>query len=88
MDVAPFRAAQIVGARFAFFCFAGSCQRPPKARRRCVRERSWKPLLRVCECVSHVDDCCQDIELNSGGLENRRLRNKCLDHSNFLESGY
>ena len=27
------------------FCFAGSCQRPPKARRRCVRERSVEPLL-------------------------------------------
>src|SRR5712664_2148542 len=49
------------------FCFAGSCQRPPKARRRCVRERPWKPLLRVCVGVSHVDDCCQNIELSSGG---------------------
>ena len=56
----PFRAAQIVGARFAFFV-----------------------------SLAHVKDRLKQGDgVFESGLENRRLRNKCLDHCNFLESDF
>ena len=41
-------------APLRIFCFAGSCQRPPKARRRCVRERSIgnRYFEFVCACLT------------------------------------
>jgi len=58
--VPPFRAAQIVGARFAFFV-----------------------------SLAHVKDRLKQGDgVFESGLENRRLRNKCLAHCNFLESDF
>jgi hypothetical protein len=69
--VPPFRAAQIIGARFAFFVSPAHVNDRLKQGDGVFESGLGNPLLRVCVGVSHVDDCCQDIELGSGGLESR-----------------